>query len=254
MIEQKNTPGRLQLPSVIGHRGASGYAPENTLAAVRKAYELNVQWIEVDVMLSRDNEVIAIHDVTVNRTTNGQGYVATMSYTELLALDAGSWFSTQFTNEKIPKLEQIINYAKPRHLGINLEIKTVCGYEQKTALSTYAVLEQCGFLTQDKLLLSSFSVPCLEKIRCLNKNLNIGLLLEEWTDDWQANLEALNCISLHADWHILNPSRVMALKEVVQWVLAYTVDDPETAAMLYSWGIDGLFSNYPDQLFGHYLR
>ena len=103
---------RESLVLVIAHRGASGNAPENTLAAFKKAVALGATFIETDLQLSRDAHFVAIHDDTVNRTTNGQGAVHDMTLTELRRLDAGSWFGSEFAGERIPTLEEILEFSK----------------------------------------------------------------------------------------------------------------------------------------------
>jgi len=97
---------------VIGHRGASGHAPENTLAAFKKAAALGATFVETDLHLSRDAHFVAIHDATVNRTTNGQGAVHDMTLAELRRLDAGSWFGSEFGGERIPMLEELLEFSK----------------------------------------------------------------------------------------------------------------------------------------------
>jgi glycerophosphoryl diester phosphodiesterase len=95
-------------PLPIAHRGAAGYAPENTLASVRKAIKLGAKYIEIDVHMSRDGEVVAIHDNSVDRTSDGKGKVFDFSFAELQELDAGSWFSKRFKDEKIPSLKNVL--------------------------------------------------------------------------------------------------------------------------------------------------
>src|SRR6267143_2171512 len=107
---------------VIAHRGASGNAPENTLAAFRKAVALGATFIETDLQLSRDAHFVAIHDATVNRTTNGQGAVHDMKLAELRRLDAGSWFGSEFAGERIP-LEEILEFSKKTDVVFYLEMK-----------------------------------------------------------------------------------------------------------------------------------
>ena len=97
---------------VIGHRGASGHAPENTMAAFRKAVALGAAFIETDLQLSRDAHFVAIHDDTVNRTTNGRGSVHDLTLAELRQLDAGSWFGSEFSCDRIPTLEEILQFSK----------------------------------------------------------------------------------------------------------------------------------------------
>src|SRR3989475_11639631 len=108
---------------VIAHRGASGNAPENTLAAFKKAVALGAAFIETDLQLSRDAHFVAIHDATVNRTTNGQGAVHDMKLAELRRLDAGSWFGSEFTGERVPTLEEILEFSKKNDVVFYLEIK-----------------------------------------------------------------------------------------------------------------------------------
>ena len=97
---------------VIAHRGASGHAPENTLAAFKRAIALGATFIETDLQLSRDSRFVAIHDDAVSRTTNGQGKVHDLSLADLRRLDAGSWFGSEFTGERIPTLEEILEFSK----------------------------------------------------------------------------------------------------------------------------------------------
>ena len=97
---------------VIAHRGASGHAPENTLAAFKRAVGLGATFIETDLQLTRDSRFVAMHDGTVNRTTNGQGKVHDMTMAELRRLDAGSWFGSEFAGERIPTLDEILEFSK----------------------------------------------------------------------------------------------------------------------------------------------
>src|SRR5258708_6429242 len=118
---RKSKPGHA-LPRVIGHRGACGLAPENTVASFRKAAELGVRWVEFDVHLSADGIPVVIHDDTVNRTTTGRGAVASLSLIELQALDAGTWFEPRFQGEYVPTLEAIVTLLGKLGLGAVVEI------------------------------------------------------------------------------------------------------------------------------------
>src|SRR5260370_659320 len=113
------------MPSVwvVAHRGASGHAPENTLASFRKAVELGARFIETDLQLSRDARFVAIHDDTLERTTNGHGSVHDFTLADLRRLDAGSWFGSEFAGEKIPTLEEILGFSKKNDVVFYLEIK-----------------------------------------------------------------------------------------------------------------------------------
>src|SRR5258708_10140259 len=106
---------------VIAHRGASGNAPENTIAAFRKAVALGATFIETDLQLSRDARFVAIHDATVNRTTSGQGAVPDMTLSELRPLDAGSGFGSEFAGERVPTLEEILDFSTKHDVVVYLE-------------------------------------------------------------------------------------------------------------------------------------
>src|ERR1700730_3386827 len=101
----------MQLPRVIGHRGACRYAPENTLASLYKAKQLGATWVEVDAMLTADDTVILMHDERVDRTTNGHGLVSAMSYAQIAQLDAGCWFAADFAGERVPTLLEFLHEA-----------------------------------------------------------------------------------------------------------------------------------------------
>src|SRR5215207_11286279 len=99
---------------VVGHRGAMGHCPENTLASFARGLELGADWIEMDVHLSRDGAVVVIHDETLDRTTNGHGLVRDCNLAELTALDAGVWFSPAYAGERIPTLDELLAFARDR--------------------------------------------------------------------------------------------------------------------------------------------
>src|SRR5271156_1995633 len=119
---------------LIAHRGASGHAPENTLAAFRKAIAQGVAFIETDLQLTRDTHLVAIHDDTVNRTTNGQGAVHDLSLEEIRKLDAGSWFGSEFAGERIPTLEEILDFSKKNDVVFYLELKPTGSWGGEHAL------------------------------------------------------------------------------------------------------------------------
>ena len=236
----------LCLPKIIGHRGASYYAPENTLASLRKAAELNIPWVEFDVVLTRDGQPIILHDETLDRTTNGQGKVVNTTYSDIQKLDAGNWFSSEFRGEKIPTLAEYLVCADQLGLGINVEIKPTPGAEVATAEATIQALKHHYSFTKEKLLVSSFSLESLETVRKMDANLPIGLLLDEWTSNWQQMVVLLNCLSLNIERTMLLPENIDEVKKWVKYVLVYTVDDVDEAKKLYQWAVDSLFSNRPD--------
>lgn len=242
------SPQPFTLPKVIGHRGACQYAPENTLSSLRKASELAVSWIEFDIVLTKDDEAIVFHDATLDRTTNGSGLVAETSYSTIARLDAGSWFSPEFSGEKVPTFIEYLNNAAKLGLGINVEIKPTPGKEQKTAEKVIALLKQYWPNSAAPPLVSSFSTAALTAARALDTKLYLGLLIDDWTHPFKETSIALDCISVHVKQTLLSKEKVAEIKSYAQYVLAYTVDTVERALALFDMGVDAVFSNRPDIL------
>src|SRR5258705_2988051 len=159
---------------VIAHRGASGNAPENTLAAFRKAVALGATFIETDLQLSRDARFVAIHDATVNRTTNGQGAVHDLTLADLRKLDAGSWFGSEFAGERIPTLEEILEFAKKHDVVFYLEMKPSGSWGGEHAL--ISALRESGEIARTVVI--SFDAAILVGVRKIEPTLMTGLLFE----------------------------------------------------------------------------
>ncbi len=244
-----NANTTLRLPKIIGHRAAGAYAPENTVAALKTANNLKAKWIEFDVMLTQDHIPIVFHDDTLARTTNGTGLVAHTQYQDLCSLDAGSWFSPKFVDEKIPTLVDYLRLASDYHLGINLEIKPSLGKEIETAEKVVERLHQHWPMQDGSLLISSFSIPALQRVRELDKRVPLGLLLEKLDAvDWQTITHQLSCYSLNIHHTLLTTEIIKAIKCKVDYLLAFTVNDKDRAFTLFEMGVDSIFSDHPDLL------
>lgn len=238
----------IKLPKIIGHRGAAGYAPENTIESVHTAADMGVEWIELDVKLTKDNIPIIFHDDTLERTTNGSGPVAEKTLEELRELDCGDWFSEGFAGLQIPTLEEMIDVLIERDLGLNLEIKPCPGREKETAeialdmLSTY-------WDAHDKLLISSFSHVCLEIALDMAFDWYRGVLLPpDIPENWVSIVEYLQPVSVNISAETATRDLCDAIMDMEKRILAYTVNDPYTARQLQSWGVDGFFTDMPDIL------
>ncbi len=236
---------KVQLPKVIGHRGACHFAPENTLASLAKAKELGVAWVELDAMLTGDEEVIVMHDQTVNRTTNGQGEVSQMSYADLAKLDAGSWFGSEFSGERVPTLSDFLGRAAELAIGVNVEIKSYQGRDRQTAFRVIEILNQHDFT--NGIIVSSFSWESLAVARALSEVYPLAMILDHWTADWQEYIRQLACFSVHVAAGMLTPKIVDQVKSLDVRLAAYTVNSPEQAAKLFAWGVDAVFSDCINQ-------
>ncbi len=235
-------------PKVIGHRGAAGLAPENTLAGIRRAAELGVGWVEVDVMLCRDGEAVLIHDEHLERTTDGTGRVVEHDLAALRQLDAGRWFGAAFAGERIPTLNEAIRLIAALGLGVNLEIKPSAGFERTTGATVAGIADRDRPRDLPPPLLSSFSATALAAAREVAPDLPRALIVRRVPRDWRAALERLGCAGLHCNHRRLTPELARAVREAGYHLLCYTVNEPERARELYGWGVEAVFSDYPDRL------
>lgn len=236
----------LKLPPVIGHRGAARYAPENTLESILTAAEMGVKWVELDVKLTKDSVPIIFHDDDLDRTTNGHGPVAAMSFSDIRDLEAGSWFSDSFAGIKIPTLEEAIDVILEHDLGINLEIKPCPGREKDTAEAALDVLARI-WDEPERLLISSFSHVSLEVAMDMAEEWPRGFLMEEeWPENWKELAEYLNAATINIDGRTVTREQVEEILDLEKPVLAYTINDPQLAKTLRQWGVDGVFTDDPD--------
>ena len=233
---------------VIAHRGFSGEAPENTLAAFQKAIDLGSDMMELDVHFSKDGQVVVIHDDHLERTTNGRGKVADHTLQELKKLDAGSWFGSPFSGEQIPTLQEVLELAKGNIL-VNIEIKN--GYLGPYTISDLAdrALQEVQRKRMGKqVIFSSFSSCAVQRIREGNSHARIALL---YHNSWEILEEVtggkpfpiLNLRSL-----FLTKDKIAKVQEQGMKVNTYTVNSAKEMEQFIRWGIDGIITNHPDRL------
>ena len=233
-------------PRVVGHRGGGTLAPENTLAGLRKAAAAGLGAVEFDVMLSADNVPVLIHDETLERTTDGRGAVAATPYARLADLDAGAWFSREFAGEPVPSLEQAGKLCVELGLWVNVEIKPARGFERETGAVAAKVAQALWHGVSPAPLLSSFHPAALEAARESAPGLARGFLTERVEPGWVEKASALGCVSLHCNHEYLAQAQVEGIRAAGYWLLCYTVNDPDSARRLFSWGVDAIFTDRPD--------
>lgn len=233
---------------VTAHRGFSGRAPENTLAAFRAAIAAGCDQIELDVHLSRDGEVVVIHDDTLGRTTNGRGNVAERTVAELRGLDAGAWFSPAFAGERIPTLAEVLELTGSR-IGLNIELKAGKRLPytlEELAERTLAVVRQAG--VTERVLFSSFSPAAIDRIRALDPGLPIALIVEKpWRTpaeaDGGAGYRMLSCRTT-----VLNAANIRLAHAAGIGIHVWTVNAPGMMRKFIALGVDGIITNHPDRL------
>ena len=229
----------------FAHRGASGYAPENTIAAMKKAVEKGAEAVEFDVQLSRDNRLVVIHDYKIDRTTNGKGYVMKKTLEELKKLDAGSWYGEEYRGEMIPTLEEVIEEL-PDDILLNIEIKSFALDKRDIAKKVVEVVEEYGI--EERVIITSFDHKLLKRARKRSSRIKIGLLFSgrlRGIKDY-GKIDELNPWSIHPSQKYLDEEGIRELKGTGCRIYTYTVNSPERLKELREAGIDGIFSDYPD--------
>jgi glycerophosphoryl diester phosphodiesterase len=226
---------------LLGHRGASAHAPENTLRAFRQALALGAEGIECDIQRTADGELVIIHDDEVDRTTNGTGTVGALTYAALAALDAGD-------GERIPTLDETLRWATDatgsgRAPFLNLELKM-----PGTGPDTLAALTRMGY--DGPIAISSFDYPSLEETRRLNGAVELWLLSPLFTPDLVAQARAIGATCLDL-WHSAITEEVATQCAAAGLgLVAWTVNERADADRLRALGpvMRGLIGNYPERL------
>jgi len=232
----------------FGHRGAREAAPENTLSSFRQALEFGADGVELDVMLSKDEEVVVIHDHTVDRTTSGTGRVSELTLAELKRLDAGKWFDPRFEGERIPTLEEVIATVG-QELLLNIEIKNTFLSDGALETKVVQLIEQYGL--EDRVIISSFNPLALRRVKGLHPSLHVGLLFERklplflrraWLAPW-AHADAL-----HPHYAMINSEHVRRAKRKGYRLNVWTVNERMDMENLIALGVDSIITDRPDLL------
>jgi glycerophosphoryl diester phosphodiesterase len=229
---------------VIAHRGASGNAPENTMAAFRKAVALGATFIETDLHLSRDARFVAMHDATLNRTTNGQGAVHDMTLAELRKLDAGSWFGSEFAGERIPTLEEILEFSKKNDVVFYLEMKPAGSWGGEHAL--IGALRESGEIPRAVVI--SFDTSIVLSLRKIEPTLMTGLLYDGQVEKPIQKAVEIGARQLAVRGDLVTPALIAEAKKKDLQIVCWTVNHPAHMRMLIAAGVDGIMSDYPERL------
>lgn len=222
----------------IGHRGACGYEPENTLSSFSRALQLGVDMVELDVHICRTGETVVIHDSRLERTTNGNGDVALKSLDELKSLDAGG-------GERIPLLTEVLDLVNMSTV-VNIELKG-----EGTACSVDRIVRSCinekGW-SPESFLVSSFDHYELKAFSALNPEIRLGALTAGIPIGYAEFAHALGAFSVNLSREFINSTFIHDAHNRGLKVLVYTVNEPDEIRRIREMGVDGIFSNFPDRL------
>lgn len=239
-ISDVRMPTIMKVPKIIGHRGVRGHYPENTLRSFESITQFNLQWFEFDIRLAACGTLVAVHDETVDRTTNGHGLVDTLTYEQMQA------FSIENT-DRIPRLEDILACARANQLSMNVEIKP-CTQPLAVVDAMLDVFQHYWSSSDPAPLFSSFSTVLLTHLRNRSAQVAIGICYEYWVEHAIIEAQALGAVSLHFDHQVLTPERVNAIHDAGLLCLCYTVNEKQRAQALWQMGVDSVITDYPDRL------
>ena len=234
---------QAKLPMNLGHRGASSLAPENTLAAFAKAREVGADGVEFDVQLSADGELVVIHDHTLERTTDGRGAVAAHTLVDMKQLDAGRWFDARYTRERIPTLQEVIDLLGGE-MFLNIELKG--GHGECAELPDRVVECLRRNRCEGRVLLSSFHLEALRRVREIAPDLAIGVLYAHPVGE--DKIAGLRAEALHPEWKVAGEELVRSAHAAGQKVNVWTVNAEADMRNLIALGVDAIITNYPQLL------
>ena len=235
---------------IIGHRGFPSIAPENTLISFQRAIDAGVDMVECDVTLSKDGEVVVIHDDTLDRTTNGRGKIQKKSLAELRSLDAGTWFSPEFRGEKIPLLSELLDLVRGKCI-INIEIKEEAVHKKDTADGIEAKVVSLveAHRMEKSVIVSSFYPLAIERVKRIAPSIRTALLL------WRTMMrkpafyqKRYMCDDIHLNAKKTKKIHVQGCVEAGIPVRIYTVNDVKKAETLREWGVTGIFTDVPARM------
>lgn len=235
---------------VQAHRGASAIAPENTIAAFRAAADQGAKWVELDVALSADGELIVIHDDSVDRTSTGSGSLGDLTAEQIGQLDGGSWFDSRFAGERIPTLAEVIKALGEFGLNINVEIKQHKHHQSLDQLvnAVHAAISKRPAHMQ--IMISSFDPECLKAMHKLAPELELAMLWGRVPDNWEALLADIPATSIHAHYNglclgLLEQTSAKGIK-----VRAWTSNDPIELVSFWGAGLTGVITDNPKIFLG----
>jgi glycerophosphoryl diester phosphodiesterase len=237
--------------TVIAHRGASAYCPENTLVSFERAIALGADMVELDVQLTSDGEVVVFHDEKLTRCTNGKGRIADYTLVELKKMDAGSWFRKEYQGAKIPTLEEALSLCRDK-VAVNIEIKTAAvdenipnGIEEKSLI----IVEMRGM--REHIVFSSFDPCAIKHLKEIDRTVAAAVLFEKGYYGSKLPseiIELLGADAFNCSQDELSKKWFTDLKLNNIPVNIYTVDDEKNMRRFLDMGVSGIFTNKPDIL------
>lgn len=224
------------------HRGASAYAPENTMSSFKKAFQLGSNGIELDLQKTKDGKIVIFHDKEIDKKSNGTGKISDYTYNELLELDFGSWFGKEFKNEKIVLFEDFMKSVSDKNLILAIELK-----EEGIEKDTLEIIDK--YYNKANIFITSFLYNALSNVRKFDNNIKIGWLIED--DINKRNVSELVKISgnqICPPANLVSKEGIKLARENGLSVRLWGVSNEEIMERVYKFDIDGMTVNFPDKL------
>ncbi|MFL5735396.1 MAG: glycerophosphodiester phosphodiesterase [Chloroflexia bacterium] len=231
-------------PLLVAHRGGAAEAPENTLAAFRRALSLGVRWFELDVQMSRDGELVVIHDHTVDRTTNGTGEVGSLSLQDLRKLDSGSWFDPHYRGEPVPTLREMLELCASHGAGVLVEMKSphlYPGIEQKVA----TLLGEMRVQGAHDFWCISFDHADIDRLHEIDPTLPLGYLYTSFVTDFVPTTQAVQAACPHFSTVSTFPAQVEQAHQLGKRVFTWTVNTEPEMKLMAQLGVDAIITDRP---------
>ncbi|MCA1057550.1 glycerophosphodiester phosphodiesterase [Rossellomorea aquimaris] len=236
---------------LFAHRGVSGEAPENTLAAFKAAAESGAHGIELDVQLSKDGHIVVIHDETIDRTTNGTGYVKDMTWEQLRTYDAGSWFHSSFQGESIPSLEEVLDVVTAHHdsMIINIELKNDQIDYPQLEEKVLELLNEKGM--KEQTIISSFNPESIKKVRQLDSDIETAFLFEGIPANILDRTKPLQVNALHCDASFAQSPTGRIVMDMGMPLRVFTINTMEEFQLLKKANVSVVMTDYPGLFLDH---
>jgi glycerophosphoryl diester phosphodiesterase len=232
-------------PLIFAHRGVPNVAPENTLPSFQQAVKVGADGIELDVHLTADGVPVALHNMTVDATTNGSGYISELTLAAVKRLDAGSYMGPEFANTSVPTLEEVLG-AVGEDLLVNIELKSSGGRNAGLTEAVVALVQRMGLT--ERVWFSSFKPYFLFVAHQIVSNIPCGLLYSPLTPLTPLFRPVTPHEALHPHHTLVSPGFIERAHSRGLRVSVWTVDDPVVARRLADWGVDVLITNEPERL------
>lgn len=230
---------------IIAHRGASYTCPENTLAAFQRVALLPVDGVELDVHVTKDRQLVVIHDEKINRTSNGKGYIKDMTLAELRRYDYGNWFHRAFAGQHIPTLQEVLKIFAHTHHQVHIELKTnIVPYE---GIEQLVVQEVIAYNMGNRVIISSFDHEAIQRVIKLEPKIEVAALFSNLLVDYCTYASCIPVRTLHVSKYIATRKPIQQAILVGYLVRVYTVNNVQQAKYLEKLGVDAIFTDEPEK-------